>query len=108
MTFQVTVLPQAQGDVDQIYSWIAERSLDGATRWYEKFLESLESLKTNPESCSFAPENDHVQQEIRNLIFRTRRGNPYRVLFAIEETHVQVLHIRGAGQRLLDSNELEG
>ena len=38
MTFQVTVLPQAQGDVDQIYSWIAERSLDGATLWYEKFL----------------------------------------------------------------------
>ena len=50
MKFQVTVLPQAQKDVEQIYSWIAERSLDGATRWYEKFLESLESLKTYPES----------------------------------------------------------
>ena len=40
-------------------------------------------------------------------IFRTRRGNPYRVFFAIKETQVQVLHIRGAGQRLLDSDEIE-
>jgi plasmid stabilization system protein ParE len=107
MKFQVTVLPQAQKEVEQIYSWIAEGSIDGAIRWYEKFLESLESLKTYPESCSLAPENDHVRQKIRDPISRTRRGNPYRVLFVINEKQVQVLHIRGTGQRLLDSDEIE-
>jgi plasmid stabilization system protein ParE len=108
MTYAVVVLPEATQDADAIFEWIEFRSREGASRWYAAFLKTLESLKSNPERCGRAPEAAFVAAEIRQITFKTRRGNVYRILFLIRDGEVLVLHIRGPGQPLLTPDELRG
>jgi len=106
MKFHVTVLPEADENVNRIYLWIAKRSPEGAVRWYQRFLDVVKSLSQNPQKHGFAPENAFVEPEIRQVTFKTKLGLPYRVLFRIVQTDVQILHIRGPGQDLLSRNDL--
>lgn len=48
-------------------------------------------LEKFPQSCPIAPENDHLEHEIRHLII-----GRYRVISSISQHTVTVLHIRGA------------
>jgi plasmid stabilization system protein ParE len=106
MKYRVIVLPEADQNVDRIYLWIAKQSPEGAKRWYLRFLETVESLRENPQTHGFAPENEFVKPEIRQIIFRTKRGLLYRALFRIVESEVQILHVRGPGQDLLTQDDL--
>lgn len=106
MKYRLSVLPEADQNVDRIFCWLAERTPAGARRWYLRFLEAVESLRENPQSHGYAPENEYVEPEIRQAIFKTRRGRPYRVLFRILQNEVQVLHVRGPGQDLLAAEDL--
>jgi hypothetical protein len=45
-----------------------------------------------------ATEGPRRNRQIRESYFRTRRGRTYRILFAIVEQDVRVLHVLGAGQ----------
>jgi plasmid stabilization system protein ParE len=40
MTYTVVILARARRDVQQIYDWIAERSPEGAERWFASFEEA--------------------------------------------------------------------
>jgi plasmid stabilization system protein ParE len=106
MTYRVVLLDRAQRNVQQIHDWIAQRSPEGAARWFNRFTEALATLDRNPQSCSLAPEDELVDYEIRQLIFRTRKGLPYRALFTIVGGEVRVLHVRGPGQNLVEPDEL--
>ena len=106
MSYTIVVLPQAEEDADRIYRWIAERSLAGAGRWYEQFLAVLHRLASDAQSCPLAPEDEHVIPEIRQILFKTKKGLRYRVLFSIAATTVRVLHVRGPGQELLGPDQL--
>jgi plasmid stabilization system protein ParE len=106
MPHTIVVLPEARQDADRIFDWIEQRSPDGAQRWYAALFATLDSLKVNPERCGLAPETALVTVEIRQITFKTRLGNVYRVLFHIRDNEVLILHVRGAGQSLVSSNEL--
>lgn len=106
MSYRIRIVPEAERDIDALYLWIAERSGDGAQRWYRRLLEVLTTIGDNPHGCERAPEQTLVQREIRHFNFRTRRGRPYRVLFEVRDSEIIVLHVRGPGQRLLRRNEL--
>ena len=106
MNYTVVVLPEAEQDAHRIYRWIAERSPRGADRWYEQFLAALRRLASDAEACALAPENEHVVPEIRQLLFKTKKGLRYRLLFSIAAAAVRVLHVRGPGQQLLGPSEL--
>ncbi len=106
MTYTVVILPEAEQDAHRIYRWIAERSPRGADRWYERFLAALRRLVSEAEVCALAPENEYVEPEIREILFKTQKGLRYRLLFSIEGRTVRVLHVRGPGQELLGPGEL--
>lgn len=106
MNYSVVILPEAEQDAHHIYRWIAERSVDGADRWYDRFLASLHRIAADAKICGLAPENEHVEQEIRQLLFKTPKGLRYRVLLTIVETTVYVLHVRGPGQRLVAPDDM--
>ena len=53
-----------------------------------------------------APESAYIDRDIRQLIFKTRKGLPYRLLYTIDDEVVLALHIRGPGQPLLKADEL--
>lgn len=98
MTYRVVILRRAANDVQQIFDWLAERSPDGARSWYRAWNEALDGLEHRPDRFGLATEGPRRNRQIRESYFRTRRGRTYRILFAIVEQDVRVLHVLGAGQ----------
>lgn len=106
MKLQVRVSIQAQSDVEAILAWLVERSPQGAARWFEKYLEMLQLLPERAINCPQAPEATVVGRDLRQTLFKTRRGNTYRSVFLLEAEFIQLLAVRGSGQDLATSAEL--
>lgn len=106
MTYVVRTLSRATSDAQQIYDWIQENSPEGALRWWTAFREACRSLSENPERHSVAAEAEHSDADIRQLLFKTRRGRHYRLLYVIDDGEVCVLRVRGPGQPDLTPDEL--
>ena len=101
MKFQVLVLRQADADIDSIVTWLMNRSPSGARSWHRALEAAFDWLEVNAASCPPAPENDFFPEEIREHLFKTRRGRPYRLLFTRVGKQVRLLHVRGPGQDLV-------
>ncbi len=107
MTLRVRVSSRAERDADTIFDWLAERSLDGAAHWYERYLATLHSLPDRAEECPTAPEADHLGLDLRQALFQTLKGRVYRSLFIIRESIIHIVSVRGAGQDLVSADDLE-
>jgi toxin ParE1/3/4 len=93
MAYRVEITPEAEADLDACYRYIAADSPGNAVRWWQRCYEVMDRLGLFPDSYSLAPENDAVPFEVRQKLY----GN-YRILFAMQEQRVIVLHIRHAAQ----------
>ncbi len=99
MTYEVLLTQRAKQQLEEAARWWAEhRSSDEAERWYDGFLETLLSLRTNPDRCSPARENPTFAYEIRQLAFGLGRRFTHRAVFTIRENEVVVLAIRHLAQ----------
>jgi plasmid stabilization system protein ParE len=107
MTYHVQPTAQAEADIDRIFNWLFDRSPEGARRWYETFWDSAERLKSLPLSCGVAPESDDFPEEVRQMLFKTRRGRTYRALFVIRGDIVHILCVRGPGERPVKPEDIE-
>jgi plasmid stabilization system protein ParE len=105
MKFHVHLTDNAKGDIRAILRWLESRSPAGAEAWYRKWLDALETLRERADSLGLAPESDDHPTPIRQILFKTRRGRFYRALFAVRELEVFVLHVRGPGQDLIQSQQ---
>lgn len=103
--YRIVVLEPASRDVQEQYDYIRQRSPTGAESWYEAYLNALESLRSDPLGPSVAPEDEHVEEIIRQVFFRTRRGHPYRIVYTVIGDEVRVLRLRGFGQDLMGPEE---
>jgi plasmid stabilization system protein ParE len=106
MKYEVIVLPSAERDLSHIIEWIFKRSPQGAETWLARWDEVVLSLTFAPERFSLAAESSDHSVTIQQVIFRTRRGKPYRALFTVRDQTVFILHVRGFGQKLLESVDL--
>jgi plasmid stabilization system protein ParE len=106
MTYQVSLHPQAEQDLDFILAWLTQRTTEGARIWYRRWKDVLRQLETAAAECSLAPESEGRKFAIRHLIFKTRHGREYRALFVIQDQMVVVFHVRGPGQDLLSAEEI--
>lgn len=106
MSFRVHLEPRAHQHLLQITRWLSERSLIGANHWLDAFDEAVEQLEFNADGCALAPENTLVNAEIRQTLFKTRRGRTYRLVFTIDGSDVRVLAVRGPGQAPLSHQDL--
>ena len=68
-SYRISVLELASRDVQVQFDYICERSPTGAESWYEAYLAALERLKLDPLGPGLAPENDHVEEVIRQKFF---------------------------------------
>src|SRR4051812_20287185 len=107
MTCHVQPTAQAEADIDRIFAWLSERSPDGARRWYEAFLDAAERLTSSPESFALAPEDDEFDEDLRSVLFSTRKGRTYRALFVVRGDVVQILCVRGPGERPVKPEDIE-
>lgn len=89
-----------------LLEYIAARSKTGAEAWARAFDKALSYLEEMADSCPLAAENEHVDFEVRETLFKTRRGLIYRILFTIRENTVVILHVRGPGQDFVASMEI--
>ena len=101
MKMTVVTLRAAERDFNAILEHITAHSKAGAASWAKAFDRTLTHLEDNAESCPLAAENECVDFEVRETLFKTRRGSIYRILFTIREDPVFVLHLRGPGQDLV-------
>ena len=104
--YQIRILPRAIQDLEAITSWIHVHSPRGALSLVLAFEAAVTRLKRSPEAYSLAPESDHCGMPLRQVFFRTRKGNTYRMVILIRDQEVQILRIRGPGQPPLFPDEL--
>ena len=106
MAYIVRTLSRANRDSQEIYDWINERSPEGALRWWAAFRDACHALRSNPEHHSLAVEAEQCDRDVRQLLFKTRRGKYYRLLYVVVGSEVHVLRVRGPGQPVLAPDEL--
>lgn len=106
MNFQLGYLPRARRDIRSVLDYIAERSPEGARRWWDTFRAAAARATSNPRQFPFAPESSLTDQELRQFLFKTRGGSRYRAIFAIIGDEVVIVRVRGPGQGPLTEDEL--
>lgn len=102
--YRIILQPEALEGMNSAYEFIAEQSPDRAYEWANGLMDAIESLKTFPGRCAFAPENEFFPQEIRHLLYGKGRAI-YRILFTISGDTFSVLHIRHGAQKTLEPGE---
>ena len=107
MSFSVTVTAAAERDLRTIIDWLEQRSHSGAETWYRRWLEVLARLEESGDAIGVAPEDEDHEETIRQVLFKTRRGLPYRALFIVRDETLFVIHVRGPGQDLISPDEME-
>lgn len=107
MSYRVVVTERAERDLEAIGDWLHERSPDGAKRWLLAAWQAIDSLGEKAAYCPKAPENEHCDREIRNILFKTPKGRTYRAVFVIESNRVIVTHVRGPGQDAIPNEEFD-
>ena len=106
MKFSVVTLRAAERDFNRVLEYVAAHSKAGAEAWARAFDKALAYLEEKADSCPLAAENEYVDFEVREILFRTRRGLIYRILFTIQGTSVTILHVRGPGQDFVAALEI--
>ena len=105
MVYSVRFTALALAEIDSHLAWLSTQSSAAAARWHQRLLEAIQSLETNPERCSLAPENDWYSGELRQLLYGKKRG-VYRILFEVRGDIVYVLRVRHGAQDLLEPGDL--
>ncbi len=98
MSYIVRVLGRAQTDVFDCFAYLAQRSPQGAAAWFNRFAETRDRLSLDPTRRPIAPESRFVNYEIREVLFKTRKWKPYRILFTISGNEVLVLRVHAPRQ----------
>ena len=106
MTYRPVIVEPAEVDVDRIHAYILARSPQGAASWYRAFLTCTQRIALQPLACSFAPENAEFDFELRQALFKTRYGAPYRCVFTVVDDEVRILRVRGPGQAPLKAADI--
>jgi plasmid stabilization system protein ParE len=107
MKFRIKIIWRAERDIDQILSWLGERSTQGAKSWKIALRNALATLADTAESFGHAPENEDQELDVRQMMFRTSKGRNYRLLYTIDDDTVYVMHVRSPGQDLVPPDELQ-
>jgi plasmid stabilization system protein ParE len=99
MAFRVEITAQAERDTLDILDWlISERAGRAGLRWFEGLEQAILSLAEMPLRCPVVPERQLFPFEVRHLLYG---GKPhvYRIVFAVEDQTVYVLHVWHARRR---------
>lgn len=105
MIYKVGFTRHALRELEAAFDWIHERSPQAASRWHDRLMDSVRSLRENPERYALAPESEWFAGEIRQLL-SGKKKNAYRILFEIRKDSVFILRVRHGAQALLEPGEI--
>ena len=106
MSFEVVFTDEANVQALQIQDWIAERSAEGAIAWQEALRLAVGKLRERGSAFSLAPESPQLPEPLYQILFKTRRGLPYRGLFVVRDQTVFVVSVRGYGEDLVSPSDV--
>lgn len=108
MNFRIKVLRPADRDVDEIVMWLCRKraGMPVVARWVQAYEAALDRLKAFADQQPFAPEDELVDFDVRQVHFKTRRGRSYRILFTIVADEVRVMRVRGPGQDFVPAEKM--
>ena len=107
MTFSVRNLPRAEADIRCIANYIHQRSSGGAAAWLNALDVACNRLAVNAESYGEADENEFFDIDVKQALFKTKKGRVYRIVFTIVEADVLILRVRGSGQAPIQSSDID-
>ena len=102
--YHVIVTPEAQSGIRESFLYIRARSPINAVRWLQGLYAEIDSLERFPERCSYAREREYLDEEFRQLVFKS-----HRVVFFVDKPRntVYVVYVRHGRQRAVGAPELE-
>ena len=106
MNRHVVLTTTAERDFRQISGWIRKQSARGASSWINEVELAINRL-AHGSTGEQAAEAESFGTDLRQQLFKTRRGRTFRLLFLIREETVHILSIRGAGQDNVDPDDVE-
>lgn len=108
MTYRLVIMPQAEADIAEAFSYLSERAPEAAARWYRQVRTEIESLATMPARCAVAPEAARFGVELRHLL-HGQNPRVYRIVFrVIEETQeVHIITVRHVARKPLTDEEMQ-
>jgi plasmid stabilization system protein ParE len=112
MTYRIEISPTAMTDVEGIFLWMKDYSVDRAHRWVRGCYEIMLTLENFPNRCPLAIESQYLNQPVRKLLYKKH----YRILFTVrtgndqDSQDIVQIHrvLRAAQERLQDLSQLLG
>ena len=77
MSQTLRIVERARSDVDDIFNWLVQRSVQGAIAWYLAFRRAIEKIATSPESFAEAPESHSLSRPLRQARERNK-SDPHK------------------------------
>jgi hypothetical protein len=106
MSFSVRELRKANADKRQIFEWLHLQSRAGAIAWLAAYDAMIERLKKGADTFGEAYEKADLDMDVKQALFKTRRGRVYRALFILEARDVFILRVRGPGQAPVSATDI--
>jgi plasmid stabilization system protein ParE len=106
MSRPLRIVERARSDVDDIFNRLVRRSAQGAISWYFAFRRAVEKIGESPEGCAEAAECQRLSRQLRQALFKTRRGRVYRIVFKLSDAAIIILRVRGPGQGPLQRRDM--
>lgn len=106
MKYRIRILRRAHADFASTVAHLYERSPQGAAAWINAFEKAKGRLAEYADGCSEADENYRFDIDVKQLLFKTRRGRVYRLIFTIVENEVRILRVRGPGQARVEPEDV--
>lgn len=93
MKYRVVVTPEAQAGIRAAFEYIHARAPLNAARWLQGLYDRIETLERSPERCAYARERHYLDDDLRQLVFKS-----HRIVFKADRAvgTVWVLYVRRA------------
>lgn len=87
-TYKVNVTRHAQADLEQIFDYIADDSINNASNFIFELEKMVYSLEYLPFRNPLIPENTYFGTDYRHIIYKK-----YRIIYRVTENSVFILRI---------------
>ncbi|MBY0506529.1 MAG: type II toxin-antitoxin system RelE/ParE family toxin [Bryobacteraceae bacterium] len=96
--YTVVVTAEAQTGIRESFLYIFERSPENAAVWLQGLYNQIDTLERTPERCAYARERIYLDEDLRQLIYKS-----HRVVFCVDhkQSAVYVLHVRHGKRRAI-------
>ncbi|MDA0587340.1 MAG: type II toxin-antitoxin system RelE/ParE family toxin [Planctomycetota bacterium] len=102
MALQIEFSQRAEQDIEESFLRIKADAPMNAVRWRRKLEASLKLLEEPSIRFGFAPENEHSEREVRQLLF-----GRYRILHTVDGDVAYILTVRHGARRFMGGKEVD-